>query len=967
MANILLPEKFKLLLEKNQELDGIIKTTLATFGEILEENKLYFFNEYTNHGIKHIKDVLASSEGLITDETFYNILSDRDIASYILSVILHDIGMHIDLEGFKCLINGEYDEIQIMELDPLKWSELWEDFTNEARKFSGKQLKSIFGCEETIIRIPPFSKPGDITENDKKLIGEFIRRHHARIAHEIAIKGFPAKPNSIEFCNSLDLKTKNIVGLIARSHGTNLRICLDYIENKFGRESKRLPNGIHATYLMVILRIADYIQIDNSRTSKALLKSKTFSSPVSEMEHNAHLSIDYVDYQWNDDPERIFVTASPLESQMFIKLKKLFKDIQYEFDMSWAVLGELYGNIGGEIKPKIKFRRITSNLDSKIFISQQSYVADSFSFKTNDEIIKLLVAPLYGDNISYGVRELLQNSIDACKEREFIEKQEGNLSYTPLITISIEKENDGLTYFKIVDNGLGMDIEIIKNYFLSAGASYRKSLDWQKEFLDDNGKAKIRRSGRFGVGILSAFLIGKEITIETKKHKNHQGYKFNANLNTELINVLKNSNIKEGGTHIKIKIDENKIDEFEKKNYFNKYEWTKWYTLSKPEIEYFLYGKRITPYINLNPDNDEYIPNEWNSIDSLGYDKILWTYSNDYANIRFSCNGIIIPESNQSKALNFNLIYSEPYISIFDNNAILPLTLDRNSISEKLSFNNELLEDIYKDFIAYLLIFNKNSFIKNNKLFLKDSKLNHPCSKNSYYNLNETVYGFNEYKPNNYNLKEFLNTILISKEGFIINYNYFIQKLNKINAVLIQFNSLPEDSFEFDMQDRFVLFSENKLNSIPDYLNAIEPKTWNSNTRAFDSYDSRVFLKTEKYTYLFNSKIKRASNWLKEKCKVKFTKDGFTCLHLDNPEKSIITDTFLSKNSNNLHFIREYSITCPFEGDLILNNLLKKYIGDDVVIPFSLDERKKKYPLAFSELARYMIKYSDNNLEKTEI
>jgi molecular chaperone HtpG len=966
MANIILPERFKKILEKNQELDGIVKTTLATFGEILEENKLYFFNEYTNHGIKHIQDVLASSDNLITDETFSNILSDKDVASYILSVILHDIGMHIDLEGFKCLIHGEYDDIQIQELDSLKWSELWEDFINEARKFSGKQLKSIFGSENTIIRIPPFSNPGDITENDKKLIGEFIRRHHARIAHEIAIKGFPAKPNSIEFCNSLDIKIKSIVGLIARSHGTNLRRCLDYIENKFGRESKRFPNGIHATYLMVLLRIADYIQIDSSRTSKALLKSKTFSSPVSEMEHNAHLSIDNVDYKWNDDPERIFVTASPIDSKMFIKLKKLFKDIQYEFDMSWAVLGELYGNVGGEIKPKIKFRRITSNLDTKTFIDQQNYVADSFSFKTNDEIIKLLVAPLYGDNIIYGVRELLQNSIDACKEREYIEKQEGNLSYTPLITVSIEKENDGHTYFKIVDNGLGMDIEIIKNYFLSAGASYRKSLDWQKEFLDDNGKAKIRRSGRFGVGILSAFLIGKEISIETKKHKSHQGYKFNANLNTELINVLKNSNVIEGGTHIKIQIDENKIDEFKKKDYKN-YEWTKWYTLSKPKIEYFLYGKKIKPYKNLNPDNNESIPNEWNAIDSTGYDKILWTYNTDFTDVKLTCNGIVIPESYNSRALKFSLLYSVPHISVFDNNAVLPLTLDRNSISENLSFEKDLLEDIYKDFIAYLLFFNKNSCIKDEKLFLKDPKLNHPSTKDDYFRLNEASYGFNQYSPKKHNLKEFLNTILICKKGFIINYSYFIQKLKEVNALLIQFNSLPEGGFDFDIQDHFVLFSESKLNSIYDYKNAIEADTWNSKYGKNEPFNSRIFLKTEKYNYLFNSKIKRTSTWLKDKCKFQYEKNGFTCLNLDNPEESLITEDFLNKNSSNLHFIREYKINCPFDGDEILNKLLEKYIGNDVIIPFSLEERRKKYPLAFLELERYMKKYSDSNIETVEI
>ncbi len=964
MAHIKLPERFKIALEKNQELDGIIKTTLATFGDILEENKLYFFYEYTNHGIKHIEDVLASSDNLITDETFSNILSSEDIGSYILSVILHDIGMHLDLEGFKCLINGEYDDILITEIDTQKWGDLWLDYINEARKFSGKQLISIFGDDETIIRTPPFSKPGEITENDKKLIGEFIRRHHARIAHEIAIKGFPAKPKSIDFANLLNIKTRSIIGLIARSHGMDLRKCLDYIEDSYGRESKRFPNSIHATYLMILLRIADYIQIDSTRTSKVLLKSKTFSSPISEMEHNAHYSIENVDYKWHDDPERIFVTACPSDSKMFIKLKKLFKDIQYEFDISWAVLGELYGNSKGKDKPKIKFRRITSNLETNSFIDKQSYVADSFLFKTNDEIIKLLVAPLYGDNIIYGVRELLQNSIDACKEREFIEEKKGLQNYESLISINIEKEDDGFTYFKITDNGLGMDIEIIKNYFLSAGASYRKSLEWRKEFLDEKGKAKVRRSGRFGVGILSAFLIGKEIYVETKHNNCNEGYRFSANLNTELINVLKDPNLKEG-TFIKIKIDEHKIKEFEKVDHQNNYGWNKWYTLSKPSIKYFLHNKEIISYKNLNPDNNTSLPLKWNSFDSIGYDKILWTYSPGFANVKFTCNGIMIPDSYNSKALNFNLFYTKPQISVFDNNAILPLTLDRNSISEKLSFNFDLLEDLYKDFIAYLLVFNNNSYVENDKLFLKSSKLNHPGTSHNYP-LYETQYGFNQYSEKSHTLKEFLNTILISKKGFIINYNYFIRNLKEVNTILMQLNTFPENNFDFDIQDRFALFSENKLNSIGDYALAIEATTWDSKM-GYAPFNSRIFLKTEKYNYLFKSKIKRLSTWLKSKSIFQYEKNDFTCLHFGNPSESLINEAFLEKNSKNIHFIREYKITCPFDGDQILNNLLQKYIGNDVIIPFAIEERKKKYPLAFLELSRYMEKYLSKKNVNEEI
>lgn len=948
MANVTLPKGFKEKLIKNNEIDGIITTTLSTFGEILEEKSMFFFSEYTDHGIKHIEQVLVASDNLITDDTFSNILGYKDIGYYILAVILHDIGMHIDFEGFKCLISGKYDDIRFEELDSSTWSELWEDFLNEARKFSGKQLTDLFGRDDVIIRRPPLQNIGEISEDDKKLIGEFIRRHHPRLAHEISIKGFPAKENIITFAGSLDVKAKDLVGLIARSHGKDLRICVDYIESKYGKESRKCPFGIHVTYLMILLRISDYIQIDNQRIYKTILKSKTFSSPISKYEHYAHLSIENIDFKYQDDPERIFVTAFPDESKMFLKLKKLLKDIQYEFDISWAVLGELYGNSQENDKPKIKYRRITSNLDTKSFTQQQNYVADSFLFKTNDDIIKLLVAPLYGDDISFGVRELLQNSIDACKEKEFINEQEKVKNYIPSVVIKVEKADDGETYFEITDNGLGMDIDIIKNYFLSAGASYRKSLEWRKDFLNEDGTAKVRRSGRFGVGILSAFLIGKEINIQTKKNK--IGYKFKANLNTEQINVLKDSNIPEG-TSIKIKIDNDKIKEFEKE----KYQWTKWYTLDAPKVEYFLYGKKIIAFKKTNPENNNALPINWNSIDSQGYNKILWSYSHEFAKTKLTCNGIVI-----NKGVNLlpsSLVIQTPYISVFDNNAILPLTLDRNSVSSQVSFKNEIIEDIYKDFIAYFLLFDDNSYVKNKKIFSKKSKLDHPSLYNEYYTSGNMGYGINQYKGNNYGLSQFLNTILISKKGFILNYNYFIRKLNGIDAILMQLDFLPDDSFDLDIKDRFLFCTDEKTNSISDYKNVIEPSDWNHEKGEWEDFDTRIFIQTEKYNYLFNSTKKRVSDWLNHACDVQYINNNFTCLHLDSPKASVFDESFFSRYSDNIHFIREYKINCLHEGDPILNALLQKYIGDDVVIPFSLKERRKKYPLAFKELERYMEKY----------
>lgn len=944
MANVNLPARFKNTLETDQQLDGIVKSTVSEFGEILEQNKLYFFSEYTDHGIKHIQDVLLSSENLITDET-YNILGYKDIGYYILSVILHDVGMHIDLQGFICLLNGEFDDVRIENLDSETWKNLWDHYLSEARKFSGRQLKYIFGDEDTIVRVPPFQKPGEINENDKKLIGEFIRRHHPRLAHEIALKGFPGKPNYLEFASSLDSRSKNIIGLIARSHGTDLRMCLDTIESIYGRESRRFPNGIHATFLMVLLRIADYIQIDSSRTSTATIKNKTFSSPVSAKEHDAHLAIETVDYIWHDDPERIFVTAQPKDSQMFVKLKKLFKNIQHEFDISWAVLGELYGK-SAEHKPKIKYRRINSNLENKSFSNQQEYVADSFSFKTNEEIIKLMVAPLYGDEIKYGVRELLQNALDACKEREFIEN-ELNQHYEPKINVNIINDSDE-AYLIISDNGIGMNSDIIKNYFLSAGASYRQSLEWQSEFINSEGETLIRRSGRFGVGILSAFLIGNEIMVETKRKDSAEGYAFKAGLNTNQINVLKKSDLRDG-TIIKIKIDQSKIEAFKKIN-LNK--WHKWYCLSSPEVQYLLFGQQLKPYSHLDPDNNIQLPIDWNAIDSKGYNKILWTYSDKYSDTRFTCNGINIPETYN---VHFRLISKTPKISVFDNNGVLPLTLNRNTTTTGISFLNDLEEDIYKDFLAYLLTKEVDSYVDKDHIVAKSSQIKYPGFNYDYISSLQSSYGINCYDPIWGSTSNFIDRILISKKGFILNYNYFLNKTGSIDVILLQLNKFID--LQLDIFDCFVLISDHKASSIEDYKTIIEARNFNTEKQLWEPFNSRIFLKSERYKFIFKSNKKRISNWLNQLCKESFEFEDLTCLELNEPKKSLINDDFLKRYHRDVHLIREYPIDCLFDGNEILNKILTKYIGDDIIIPYSLEERRKKYPLAFKELSRYMEKY----------
>lgn len=175
--------------------------------------------------------------------------------------------------------------------------------------------------------------------------------------------------------------------------------------------------------------------------------------------------------EYQDDPESIYVYVNEItQSKIYLSIRDLLKNMQNELDTCWAVLGKVYGAYENL---KLSFRRIHSNIDNKeVFLKYINFIPERVKFDSNPDILKLLIEPLYGKNPAYGIRELLQNSIDACieKERVYCDKYEPKV----IITISDDQE-----YIIVEDNGIGMNKDILINYFLVAGASFRNSDVWK--------------------------------------------------------------------------------------------------------------------------------------------------------------------------------------------------------------------------------------------------------------------------------------------------------------------------------------------------------------------------------------------------------------------------------------------------------------------------------------------------------
>lgn len=932
---LVLPRKFEDILKRNQELYADVLGTVKEFAEVLKKNELYFFEEYTDHGIGHIENVLECACRIIDDKAMDELMPE-DVAVLVLAVVLHDIGMHVGFAGFKRMLDGEYDGMRMKELDKKSWKELWEEFLVDCKYFSGYQREMIWGDPYYDAGEPDLRNAGKLTGNDRKLIGEFIRRYHPRIAHEIAMVGFWGN-ELVEFGRGcVDEDVKKIAGIVARSHGIAVRDTFEYLQKHYSGLEWKKPRGISVVFLMAVLRVADYLQMDKSRTSHVVLKLKMFGSPYSLKEHQAHLAVKRVNFEC-EDPECILVNCKPEDSQMYVKLKRLIDDIQYELDVSWAVLGEVYG---GKNKLGLKYRRICSDITEEVQIERLKYVPQKISFRFNDELSKLLIAPLYGNHPTFGVRELVQNATDACLERDKQEELAGNKGYDPRVKVSVDRNEEGIPVFSIVDNGKGMTIKEIVDYFLTIGSSFRASKEWKKL----SGEHRVYRNGRFGIGVLAAFLIGDRISVRTRSVKDECGYCFSAGLDDEFIEVKKDDSIKGAGTEIRIESCEERVERLNRE--YSPVKWYRWYINKRPKVEYFMYGIRQE-----SENFFEHMRFRELKHSCKKFDKICWLprtiFDADYG-IKLACNGIIVAtkscnykfKCSRNRFDNLSINYL-PDLYIHDLYNSLPLKIDRQDIADssyEYPFEKELYMEVVKDFIAQLLTLNINN-----------STISQLCCF--------------RYNSNDINKRLFF---IFNTCGYILNFDFFIRALQKKYQKLFVFpymKMLPENIeipnlIDNDCQDTLFVpwFDERygeEIENILDYSDIIclflggywvdNKKTWKKISKIW-KYKNEEMLwdKNLKHEYLFIGKSE-----LEE---------------IYNQEKTWV-DTYLNKLG--YHSNREKEKFFGFEFNLekiqveeyneTLKNLLLRYFGeDDVMIPYDLEDRKKKFPLAFKELGDYM-------------
>lgn len=430
------------------------------------------FASYTVHGIRHSINVMEYMYALIVD---INKLSELEVALLIYSALLHDIGMVANAEEIK-------------------------------------EIKT----DRAILGERKYSKVLEKYKDETTALQECIRPVHGKRARDYIEKQMDERLFLIP--ESTNISFKSELAQICMSHNEDF----EWIKKNLRNDEKKGHFDLNAQYISVLLRISDYLDIDEQRAPLYLYKYLNLRE-FSDLEWKQHFVIENYDKIRRNSKTNeleIFFQGTSQDPSVHRKLLKYFDAINGELknavDLCESFVDEKY------LLP------LKTNVVNKIQTEGFSFSDLRLSLDYNAVTNLLMGEHIYGDR-KYGLRELIQNSIDACKTMEESSTKMEKFryqKYNPYISVILDKDRKKVM---VMDNGSGMSIDILKKYFLNVGISYYASDDYK---LQDRKYSPI---GHYGIGFLACFMLSDKVEVNTVYYNEQKMNRISFEKNSEYI------------------------------------------------------------------------------------------------------------------------------------------------------------------------------------------------------------------------------------------------------------------------------------------------------------------------------------------------------------------------------------------------------------------------------------------------
>lgn len=389
-----------------------------------------------------------------------------------------------------------------------------------------------------------------------------MRALHAKCAEHLCYQLFTRDDGTTFYIienESLRIHLGSLIGRIASSHHWSI--------DKVDELEVQIPAlaGYPATWriapikLACILRCADAGHIDAGRAPDYLMHLLTING-VSRDHWMAQNKLTQIDQDITDPTKVVICSCDGFSEKDFSAwnvacdaIQVLQKEITNSNDIlaKHGITTFLAKGVTGADSRENLSRYIKTDgwmpFDAKLHISNV------------EELIKNLGGEkLYGskNRIETVLRELIQNSRDAIVARRNREER-----YAGKIIVSVKNEN-GKTWFTVSDDGVGMSMQTIKDYFLNFGSSFWAS-DLAKAEYPGLNASGYKSIGRFGIGFYSVFMVASEVIVNTRKYDeglgNNRTIVFPSGLCLRPIIKLSSSNTTNVTTSVSFALNDNNV------------------------------------------------------------------------------------------------------------------------------------------------------------------------------------------------------------------------------------------------------------------------------------------------------------------------------------------------------------------------------------------------------------------------
>ncbi len=442
------------------------------------------FHEYTLHDVSHVDKMLASLDWVIPDSS-KQAMTPTDWLLIVLAVYLHDLGMLVTDSEFDARGESDFDR-----------------FCNE---------KLFLGDAGTDYR----NKIDNLGEDrDRFLYQEYIRAHHAaRIADWINGKVDPRRGVAedaaaviADVLRSLPSLFKRDLALVCASHHLDdLHDTERYaVSQPYGDSD---PETANVQYAALLLRSVDLLHITSDRTPSVMFRLINPQDPVSQREWAKQSAVTRVRPQKGRDEDGNFQEGAPQDTvEVFAAFDR--EDPFFGLTSYLSYAGEQLRQVNEwatasanqfDHRYLFPWKRVdTNNVKAEGFLNKQL----EFSLDQT-KILELLTGHTLYNDTSVVVRELVQNAIDAVRLQAHIAGSESSDDDVCVEWIEARRE------LVVRDRGTGMTWDVIERNLLRAGSSRYQEETFRKRYPN------FSPISRFGIGVLSTFMIADAVTIST--------------------------------------------------------------------------------------------------------------------------------------------------------------------------------------------------------------------------------------------------------------------------------------------------------------------------------------------------------------------------------------------------------------------------------------------------------------------